>query len=155
MARALVTGGAGFLGSHLCDRLLAEGLDVIAMDNLITGSLDNLAHLETNTHFTYVKHDVIEPICVEGLLDYVFHLASPASPVDFFTRPKEILKVNAWGTERTLDLAQEKGARFFSQAPRKYTVTRLFIHKPKSTGEMSTPSVFEASTMRQNDTERR
>lgn len=113
MARALVTGGAGFLGSHLCDRLLAEGLDVIAMDNLITGSLDNLAHLETNTHFTYVKHDVIEPICVEGSLDYVFHLASPASPVDFFTRPKEILKVNAWGTERTLDLAQEKGARFF------------------------------------------
>ncbi len=113
MTRALVTGGAGFLGSHLCDRLLAEGLDVIAMDNLVTGSRDNLAHLSDNPHFTYVDHDVIEPIHVDGMLGYVFHLASPASPIDFPTRPKEIMKVNAWGTERALDLAMEKGARFF------------------------------------------
>ncbi len=113
MTRALVTGGAGFLGSHLCDRLLAEGLDVIAMDNLVTGSRDNLAHLSDNPHFTYVEQDVIEPIHVDGPLGYVFHLASPASPIDFPTRPKEIMKVNAWGTERALDLAMEKGARFF------------------------------------------
>ena len=113
MSRALVTGGAGFLGSHLCDRLLAEGLEVIAMDNLVTGSLDNISHLGNNPRFTYVQHDVIEPICVDGSLDFVFHLASPASPVDFFTRPKEILKVNSWGTERTLDLALAKNARFF------------------------------------------
>ncbi len=113
MTRALVTGGAGFLGSHLCDRLLAEGVNVIAMDNLITGSLDNIAHLTDRPEFTYVHHDVIEPICIEGPLDYVFHLASPASPVDFSTRPKEILKVNAWGTERALDVAMAKHARFF------------------------------------------
>ncbi len=113
MTRALVTGGAGFLGSHLCDRLLAEGLDVIAMDNLVTGSLDNLRHLEGNPHFTFTQHDVIEPIEIDGSLGYVFHLASPASPVDFPTRPKEIMKVNAWGTERALDVAQATGARFF------------------------------------------
>lgn len=113
MTRALVTGGAGFLGSHLCDRLLAEGVDVIAMDNLITGSLDNIAHLTDRPDFTYVHHNVIEPICIEGSLDYVFHLASPASPIDFSTRPKEILKVNAWGTERALDVALAKQARFF------------------------------------------
>ena len=113
MARALVTGGAGFLGSHLCDRLLAEGLDVIAMDNLITGSLDNIAHVADNPHFEFAHCDVIEPICVEGPLDYVFHLASPASPVDFTTKPKEIMKVNAWGTERALDVALEKRGRFF------------------------------------------
>ena len=113
MTRALVTGGAGFLGSHLCERLLAEGLDVIAMDNLVTGNLDNVARFGDDPHFTFVNHDVIEPIHVDGLLDYVFHLASPASPIDFPTRPKEIMKVNAWGTERALDLAMEKGARFF------------------------------------------
>lgn len=113
MTRALITGGAGFLGSHLCDRLLAEGLDVIAMDNLITGSPDNIAHLSSNPHFTYINQDVIDPIHVEGPLSYVFHLASPASPVDFTIRPKEIMKVNAWGTERTLDVALEKKARFF------------------------------------------
>jgi dTDP-glucose 4,6-dehydratase len=113
MTRALVTGGAGFLGSHLCDRLLAEGLDVIAMDNLVTGSLDNIAHVADNPHFKFVHHDVIEPIGVDGPLAYVFHLASPASPVDFATKPKEIMKVNAWGTERALDTALEKQARFF------------------------------------------
>ena len=113
MTRALVTGGAGFLGSHLCDRLLAEGLDVIALDNFVTGSPDNLQHLQNNPRFTFVQQDVIEPFRVEGPLAYVFHLASPASPVDFPTRPKEIMKVNAWGTERALDLAQEKQARFF------------------------------------------
>jgi len=113
MSRALVTGGAGFLGSHLCDRLLAEGLDVVAMDNLVTGSLDNIAHLTNRRDFTYVHQDVIEPICIDGSLDFVFHLASPASPVDFFLRPKAILKVNSLGTERALDVALEKQARFF------------------------------------------
>lgn len=113
MTRALVTGGAGFLGSHLCDRLLAENLDVVAVDNLITGSRDNLAHLADNPRFTFIERDVIEPLHLEGELGYVFHLASPASPVDFTTKPKEIMKVNAWGTERALDLAREKQARFF------------------------------------------
>ena len=113
MARALVTGGAGFLGSHLCERLLAEGLEVVAMDNLVTGSLDNVAHLRSNPAFSYVQQDVIEPYSVDGPLAYVFHLASPASPIDFPTRPKEIMKVNSLGTENALDVARGKGARFF------------------------------------------
>jgi dTDP-glucose 4,6-dehydratase len=113
MARALVTGGAGFLGSHLCDRLLAEGLDVVAMDNLITGSADNIAHLIDNPHFRFIKYDVTEYIFLDGPVDYVFHLASPASPVDFPTKPIQISKVNSLGTHKALGLARAKNAVFF------------------------------------------
>jgi dTDP-glucose 4,6-dehydratase len=113
MARALVTGGAGFLGSHLCDRLLAEGLDVVVMDNLITGSTDNIAHLIDNPHFRFIHYDVTEYLYLDGAVDFVFHLASPASPIDFPTKPIQILKVNALGTHKALGLARAKGATFF------------------------------------------
>ncbi len=113
MSRAIVTGGAGFLGSHLCDRLLAEGLEVVALDNLITGSTDNIAHHIGNPAFRFVNYDVTEYLYIDGPVDYIFHLASPASPVDFPTKPIQILKVNALGTHKALGLARAKGARFF------------------------------------------
>ncbi len=113
MPRALVTGGAGFLGSHLSDRLLAEGFDVVVMDNLITGSADNIAHNIGNPHFKFIHYDVTDFLYVDGPLDFVFHLASPASPVDFPTKPIQILKVNALGTHKALGLAKAKGAAFF------------------------------------------
>ncbi|MBC8101060.1 MAG: SDR family oxidoreductase [Cytophagales bacterium] len=112
MPRALVTGGAGFLGSHLCDRLLAEGYEVVAFDNLLTGSTDNLAHLLDEPRFRYVNYDVTEYLYLDGPLDLVYHMASPASPVDFPTKPIQILKVNGIGTHRALGLARAKGAKF-------------------------------------------
>jgi dTDP-glucose 4,6-dehydratase len=110
--RILVTGGAGFVGSHLCDRLLTDGHDVIAMDNLVTGSTDNIAHLAGNRHFKFIFHDVTEYIYVPGALDAVMHLASPASPVDFARIPIPILKVGSLGTHNTLGLALAKRARY-------------------------------------------
>ncbi len=110
--RILVTGGAGFIGSHLCDRLLADGHEVIAMDNLITGSADNIAHLAGNRRFKFIHHDVTNYIYVPGGLDAVMHLASPASPVDFARIPIQILKVGSLGTHNTLGLALAKGARY-------------------------------------------
>jgi len=112
MARAVITGGAGFLGSHLSDRLLAEGYDVVAVDNLVTGSEDNIAHLRDNPRFEYVKQDIIQPYTVAGPVDLVYHFASPASPVDYLELPLETLLVGSVGTHHTLDLARDKGARF-------------------------------------------
>jgi dTDP-glucose 4,6-dehydratase len=110
--RVLITGGAGFIGSHLCDRFLAEGHDVIAMDNLLTGSTDNIAHLIGNEHFTYIKHDVTNFMYVAGPLDAILHFASPASPIDYLELPIQTLKVGSIGTHRALGLAMDKGARF-------------------------------------------
>jgi len=110
--RALITGGAGFIGSHLADYLLALGHEVIAMDNLITGSLRNIAHLKGKASFSFVNHDVVEPIAVEGAVDAVFHLASLPSPVDYLGMPIKTLKVGAIGTLRALGLAKAKKARF-------------------------------------------
>ncbi len=110
--RALVTGGAGFLGSHLTDRLLADGLDVVVVDNFLTGSRDNIAHLQGNPRFTFVEHDVTKFIAVDGPLDYVFHFASPASPIDYLKLPIQTLKVGSLGTHNALGLAKAKGARF-------------------------------------------
>lgn len=112
MARAVVTGGAGFLGSHLSDRLLAEGYSVVAVDNLVTGSTDNIAHLQGNLNFEFVQQDIIQPYTVDGDVDYVFNFASPASPVDFMVMPLEILLVGSAGTHNTLELARQKGAKF-------------------------------------------
>jgi dTDP-glucose 4,6-dehydratase len=111
--RAVVTGGAGFLGSHLCDRLLGEGWEVLALDNLITGDESNLAHLAGNPRFRFERTDVNEPFRVEGNVDYVFHFASPASPPDYLKFPIETLKVGSIATMHTLDLAKAKGARYF------------------------------------------
>jgi dTDP-glucose 4,6-dehydratase len=110
--RAVVTGAAGFLGSHLCDRLLAEGYDVLALDNFITGEESNLAHLPGNTHFQLERKDVSQPIHVTGPVGYVFHFASPASPPDYLKFPIETLKVGSLGTMHSLDLAFEKNAKF-------------------------------------------
>ncbi len=112
MTRALVTGGAGFIGSHLCDRLIAEGWEVLCVDNLLTGRKENIEHLLDHERFSFLERDVCEPFEVEGGLDWVLHLASPASPVDYLRYPLETLRVNAEGTRRMLDLALEKGAAF-------------------------------------------
>jgi dTDP-glucose 4,6-dehydratase len=112
MKRVLVTGGAGFLGSHLCERLLANDYEVIAMDNLLTGSLDNLEDLATEKHFHFIEQDVTEFIHIPGSLDLILHFASPASPIDYQELPIQTLKVGALGTHKTLGLAKEKGATF-------------------------------------------
>jgi len=114
MARAVVTGGAGFLGSHLSDRLLAEGFSVVAVDNLITGSTDNIAHLQGHPSFEYVKQDIIQPYTIDGPVDYIYNFASPASPVDYLELPLETLLVGSAGTHNTLELARQKGAKFLT-----------------------------------------
>jgi len=110
--RVLITGGAGFLGSHLCDRFLAEGHQVIAMDNLITGTTRNIEHLAGRDDFLFIKHDVTHYIYVEGPLDAILHFASPASPIDYLELPIQTLKVGALGTHKALGLAMAKKARF-------------------------------------------
>jgi dTDP-glucose 4,6-dehydratase len=110
--RILITGGAGFIGSHLCDYLLGEGHQVIAMDNLSTGSTDNIAHLAGDGNFQFIKHNVTDYIFVQGPLDAVLHLASLPSPVDYLNFPIQTLKVGALGTHKALGLAKAKGARF-------------------------------------------
>jgi dTDP-glucose 4,6-dehydratase len=112
MARVLITGGAGFLGSHLCERFLHEGFDVVCMDNLITGNPDNVAHLMGNPKFQFIKHDVTEYIYVAGELDHILHFASPASPIDYLKVPIQTLKVGSLGTHKALGLAKAKKARF-------------------------------------------
>ncbi len=110
--RTLITGGAGFLGSHLCDRFVAEGHEVICVDNFITGSPDNIAHLIGHERFRLIELDVTNYIYVEGDLDYVLHFASPASPIDYLKYPIQTLKVGALGTHKALGLAKAKQARF-------------------------------------------
>jgi len=109
--RILITGAAGFLGSHLSDRFIKEGYYVIAMDNLITGDLQNIAHLRANPNFQFIHHDVTTFIEIEGKLDYILHFASPASPIDYLKIPIQTLKVGAMGTHNLLGLAKAKGAR--------------------------------------------
>jgi dTDP-glucose 4,6-dehydratase len=111
MKRVLITGAAGFLGSHLCDRFLKEGYHVIGMDNLITGNLDNIEHLFSGKHFEFYNHDVTKFVHVSGELDYILHFASPASPIDYLKIPIQTLKVGAMGTHNLLGLAKAKNAR--------------------------------------------
>jgi len=111
-ARAVVTGGAGFLGSHLCEKLLDEGLEVVCIDNLLTGSLANIDHLFGRAGFVFVKYDVTNFLSVEGDVDFVLHFASPASPIDYLELPIQTLKVGSLGTHKALGLAKAKGARF-------------------------------------------
>lgn len=109
---AVVTGGAGFLGSHLCDKLISEGINVICIDNLLTGSMDNIEHLIGNENFHFIKHDITNYIHVPGKVEYILHFASPASPIDYLKLPIQTLKVGSLGTHKALGLAKEKGARF-------------------------------------------
>ncbi len=111
--RVVITGAAGFLGSHLSDRFLAEGSEVVGVDNLITGNADNLAHLERETRFTFVRQDVSRALTVDGKVDGVLHFASPASPIDYLEHPIATLDVGSLGTRNALELARSHGARFF------------------------------------------
>ena len=112
METAVVTGGAGFLGSHLCDKLLKEGLRVVCIDNLITGNINNIAHLAGKENFNFIKHDVTNYIFIPGKANFILHFASPASPVDYLQLPIQTLKVGSLGTHKALGLAKEKKARF-------------------------------------------
>ena len=109
---AIVTGGGGFLGSHLCDRFIKEGMEVICIDNLLTGRIENIEHLFGNPGFKFIKHDVTNFIHVPGKVDYVLHFASPASPIDYLQLPIQTLKVGSLGTHKALGLAKEKNAVF-------------------------------------------
>ena len=111
MPRILITGAAGFLGSHLCDRFIREGYEVVGMDNLITGDMRNIAHLQSLPEFTFVHHDVSNHIHLNGPLDFLLHFASPASPIDYLKIPIQTLKVGSLGTHNCLGLAMAKGAR--------------------------------------------
>jgi dTDP-glucose 4,6-dehydratase len=110
--RILITGGAGFIGSHLCDRFIAEGHEVICLDSLITGTTDNIAQLAGKSQFSFIKHDVTNYIFAAGKVDAILHFASPASPVDYLNFPIQTLKVGSLGTHKALGLAKEKNARF-------------------------------------------
>ncbi len=112
MGRALITGGAGFLGSHLCELFLSRGHEVVCMDNFITGSPDNIKHLFGRDGFTFIKQDVTTYIHIDGPLDYVLHFASPASPIDYLEKPIQTLKVGSLGTHKTLGVAKDKKARY-------------------------------------------
>jgi dTDP-glucose 4,6-dehydratase len=112
MAKVMITGGAGFIGSHLCERFLADGHDVICVDNFITGNPDNVAGLLADKRFTFIHQDVTQYIYVKGPIDAILHFASPASPVDYLELPIQTLKVGSLGTHKALGLAKEKGARF-------------------------------------------
>ena len=113
MARVVITGGAGFLGSHLCDQLLARGDEIVCVDNLVTGNVANIEHLYSEPGFTFVDHDVSNHVWIPGHVDSVMHFASPASPVDYLEMPIQTLKVGSLGTHNTLGLALAKGATYF------------------------------------------
>lgn len=130
--RVVITGGAGFLGSHLSDRLLAEGYEVIAIDNLVTGSAENIAHLSNNQKFSFIKHDVSDSLFVDGPVDFVFHFASPASPDDFTRIPIEVLKVGSIGTFNALELAKDKGAKYMVASTSEVYGDPLISPQPES-----------------------
>jgi dTDP-glucose 4,6-dehydratase len=111
--RILITGGAGFIGSHMVDRLIAEGHQVVAMDNLVTGDLTNITHHRSNPNFEFIHHDISNHIHIAGQLDWVLNFASPASPIDYMEFPIQTLKVGALGTHNALGVAKAKGAKFF------------------------------------------
>lgn len=111
MPRVLITGGSGFIGSHLCEKFLSEGHEVICMDNLITGDIENISHIK-DSRFSFVHYDVTNYVYLKGSLDYILHFASPASPIDYMEFPIQTLKVGSLGTHKALGLAKEKGARF-------------------------------------------
>ena len=132
MKTALVTGTAGFLGSHLCDKLLANNIAVIGMDNLITGSMSNIAHLKDNPNFSFINHDVCQHINIKGDLDYILHFASPASPIDYLKIPIQTLKVGALGTHNVLGLARAKNARVLVASTSEIYGDPLVHPKPKT-----------------------
>src|SRR3989338_4078092 len=109
---ALITGGAGFLGSYLCERLINSGLKVFCLDNLITGNLKNITQLKSNKNFEFIKHDISKQVVIKNRINFILHFASPASPVDYLKYPIQTLKVGSLGTHNALGIAKEKKARF-------------------------------------------
>lgn len=134
--RVLITGAAGFLGSHLCDRFIKEGYHVIGMDNLITGDLRNIEHLFKLEQFEFYHHDVSKFIHVPGELRYILHFASPASPIDYLKIPIQTLKVGSLGTHNCLDWQKPKRPAYWLLPLPKCTATQWYIRKTKIIGEM-------------------
>ena len=153
MPTSVVTGGAGFLGSHLCEHLLAEGHRVICVDNLDTGSLTNIEHIRDDA-FTFVNHDVTAHIELDEDVDFIFHFASPASPIDYLRLPLHTLKVGAYGTHNALGLAKFKRARIVLASTSEVYGDPLCTRNPRATGGTSTRSGPAACTTRQSVTPR-
>ena len=152
--RVVITGAAGFIGSHLAETLLDRDYAVIGIDNLLTGDTANISHL-VNRDFTFIKHDVTNYIYVDGPVDFVLHWASPASPIDYLELPIPTLKVGALGTHKALGLAKAKGARSCSRPPPRSTAIRSSTRRRKPTGATSTRSARAASTTRPSASPRR
>ena len=155
MATALVTGGAGFLGSHLCDHLLARGHRVICVDNFDTGTLQNISHLRDGDDFRFLMVDITQHYEIDEPVDFVYHMASPASPIDYARLPLHTLKVGAYGTHNTLGLAKIKRARFLLAPPPRSTATRSCTPSRRPTGATSTRSGRAACTTKRSGTPRR
>jgi len=149
--RILITGAAGFLGSHLSDRFIKEGYYVIAMDNLITGDLMNIEHLRSNPNFEFIHHDITTYIDIEGSLDYILHFASPASPIDYLKIPIQTLKVGALGTHNCLGLAKAKGARILVASTSEVYGDPLVHPQTEEYWGNVNPLVQEGSMMKQKD----
>src|SRR5213596_887271 len=154
MATCLVTGGAGFLGSHLCDELLGRGHRVICVDNLETGSLSNIEHIRA-AEFEFLQIDIIEPYFVDEPVDFVYHLASPASPIDYLRLPLHTLKVGSYGTHNTLGLAKAKRARFLIASTSEVYGDPTSTPSRRATGATSTRSAPAGSTTRPSAMPRR
>ncbi len=152
--RAVVTGGAGLLGSHLCEHLLDRGVEVVRLDDFLTGSPENVVHLLEHPGFRLVRCDVTDVVHVPGEVGLVLHVASPASPLDHLRMPIETLEVGSLGTLHTLGLAHEKGARSCSPRRRRCTATRWCTRSPRSTEATSTRSVPAGSTTRPSSSAR-
>jgi len=146
--RVLVTGGAGFIGSHLCEFLAARQVDVVCMDNLVTGSVENLEPLRSAPGFTFVRQDVTEYLAVEGSLDWVLHLASPASPRDYLELPIQTLKVGALGTHRRWGSPWRRARSSSWRRRRRSTAIRSSTRSARTTGATSTRSGHAGSTTR-------
>ena len=154
MSTCLISGGAGFLGSHMCDYLLERGHRVICVDNLDTGSLKNIKHIRAD-EFEFVQHDLTEPLFIEEPIDFVYHLASPASPIDYLRLPLHTLKVGSYGTHHMLGLAKKKRARFVLASTSEVYGDPRSTPNRRTTGATSTRSAPAASTTRPSATPRR
>ena len=144
--RVLISGGAGFVASHLSDRLLADGHEIVAVDNFLTGREENIEHLRSNPRFELTRHDVSIPFTVDGHVDYVYHMASPASPFDYLGAPIETMMVGSAGTKNLLDIALRHAPSSCWPRPRSATATRWSTRRRKPTGDTSTRSARARST---------
>ena len=134
--KVIITGGAGFIGSHLCDRFLADGNDVVCVDNMITGAHANIEHLKKNKKFQLLEHDISKPLEIAGPVDFIFHFASPASPIDYLKLPIQTLKVGSLGTLNVLGMAKAKKAKLLMASTSEVYGDPKFILKKRAIGGM-------------------